>query len=186
MLDFEAIKRIKLVEVASVQYQIPLRYRGDYANAPCPLRTHKEGDKGKNFSINIPGNYWRCFSDTCNANNGGKRGGDVINFVAAMEGCREKEAAEKLAAWYGIGKENAAPRRETRLDTVSTTTLQKDYPEPSTASGSVKYMASIDAWYDGLVVRGKLESDEDYRKRVLNGIKAKLVESYRNGKAAVS
>ena len=103
-----------------------------------------------------------------------------------MEGCREKEAAEKLAAWYGIGKENAAPRRETRLDTVSTTTLQKDYPEPSTASGSVKYMASIDAWYDGLVVRGELESDEDYRKRVLNGIKAKLVESYRNGKAAVS
>jgi hypothetical protein len=47
-------------------------------------------------------------------------------------------------------------------------------------------MASIDVWYDGLVVRGKLESDEDYRKRVLNGIKAKLVDSYRNGKAAVS
>ncbi len=90
MLDFEAIKRIPIVEEAVGHYRLPLRLRGDYANAICPLPTHKEGDRTKSFSINLAGNYWRCFSDSCNAGNGGKRGGDVINLVAAMEKCRKK------------------------------------------------------------------------------------------------
>lgn len=101
MLNFQLIKEIKLTDVMA-RYKIALRFRGEYAVCACPLPTHKRGDTGKSFSIHLAGNYWRCFSDSCNANNGGKRGGDVINFVALMEGCREKDAAQKLADWYGI------------------------------------------------------------------------------------
>ncbi len=186
MLDFEVIKRITVLEVAVGHYHLPLRFRGDYANGACPLPTHKERDKGRNFSINIPGNYWRCFSSSCNANNGGKRGGDVINFVAAMEKCREKEAAEKLASWYGVGKEMAASHMGKRPDTAPANHHQNNYPEPSTGSGSVKYMAEIDNWFDVVSKRLTDESDAAYRKRFVNAIKGKLVESYRNGKAGVA
>jgi len=184
-LDFEAIKKIRIVDVVAGHYHLPLRFRGDFANARCPLPTHKDGDKGKNFSINIPDNYWRCFSESCNANNNGKRGGDVINFVASMENCREKEAAQKLSDWYGIGKEKPAPQIGKRVDVPHIETHHKEQQEPSIASGSVKYMAEIDAWYDITFKRLDSEADDAYRKRTLNAIKGKLVESYRNGKAAV-
>jgi hypothetical protein len=75
MLDFPRIKEIKLTDVLA-RYKIPLRFRQDYAVCACPLPTHKPGDNSKSFSINLAGNYWRCFSDSCNANNSGKRGGD--------------------------------------------------------------------------------------------------------------
>jgi DNA primase len=184
MLDFEAIKRIPIVEVAAGHYKLPFRFRGGYANAPCPLPTHKQGDKAKSFSINLAGNYWRCFSDSCNASNGGKRGGDVINFVAAMEKSREKEAAEKLASWFGVGKEKAASRMEARP--VSTDRHQKTYPDPSTGSDSVKYMQEIDAWFDALFKRGEKETDLEYWKRCRNGVKTKLVDSFRNGKKSLA
>ena len=64
------------------------------------------------------------------------------------------------------------------------TELQQNAIEkPSTSSDSVKYMASVDAWYDEVVKRGDQESDEDYRKRILKAIKQKLLESFRSGKA---
>jgi hypothetical protein len=188
-LDFNAIKEIRMVDVCG-RYQVALKFRGDYANAPCPLPTHKDGDKAKSFSICLGGNYWRCFSDSCNAKNGGKRGGDVINFVALMENCREKEAAQKLSDWYGVGQEKAAPRMETRP--VPKTAHQKTYPENSTSSGSVKaptesgmkYMAAIDLWLEQLLEPRLDGTDEDLWLRIKKEFKSKLVESYRAGKAA--
>lgn len=120
MLDFNRIKEIKLRDVLA-RYKIALRFKGEYAACACPLPTHKQGDNAKSFSINLAGNYWRCFSDSCNANNGGKRGGDVINFVALMEGCREKDAAQKLADWYGVAESNTTSKTAT-LHKLSTET----------------------------------------------------------------
>ena len=176
-LDFEAIKRIRMVEVVSGHYKIPLRFRGDYANAPCPLPTHKEGDKGKSFSICLAGNYWRCFSQSCNVA-AGKKGGDCINFVALMEGVREKDAAAKLADWFDVGKEKPAPRMERPAQ-------QKDYKESDISESGVKYMTAIELWYDKESVRRPAESDDDYRKRFLNALKAQMIQSFRAGKAAV-
>ena len=182
MLDFAEIKRIRVVDVCG-RYQVTLKFRGDYANAQCPLPTHKEGDKGKSFSINIPGNYWRCFSDSCNANNGGKRGGDVINFVAAMEKCREKDAAQKLADWYGVGQSKTPVRMEQGSQPKQTAKL-KDYPDSKPSDSGVKYMAEVDAWFDALFKRGERETDLEYWKRTRNGVKTRLVDSYRAGKKA--
>jgi len=179
MLDFEAIKQILLTEVASQRYGLQLSHKGDYANCACPLPTHKEGDRSKSFSINVKKNYWRCFSESCNANNGGKKGGDVINFVALMERCGEKDAAEKLSGWYNVGQVKTPQRM---AEGSKPTVQQKDYPEPSTGNDSVKYMQSIDAWFDELFKRREKEADVDYWKRARNGVKAKLIESFRNGK----
>src|ERR1019366_10708476 len=92
------------------RYHVALKFKGQWATCICPLPTHKAGDKGRNFSVNVAQNYWRCFSESCNANNGGKRGGDVINFVALMENCREKDAAQKLSDWYNIGQSKTPQR----------------------------------------------------------------------------
>jgi DNA primase len=177
MLDFNRIKEIKLTDVLS-RYRIALRFKGDYAVCACPLPTHKPGDTGKSFSVNLTGNYWRCFSQTCNANNGGKRGGDVINFVALMDGCREKDAAQKLADWFGAGQNKTAahmeqPRKEHKP--------AKDYPDHSKSSDSVKYMQEVDAWFDGLFRHDEQETDTEFRDRLLKSIKSRLVESYRAG-----
>ena len=89
-------------------------------------------------------------------------------------GCREKDPAQKLSDWYGI-RQTKTPQQKTEM--------QSSNQNPSTSGDSVKYMASIDAWYDEQVKRGGEESDEDYRKRVLKAIKQKLIESFRSGKA---
>jgi YopX protein len=60
-LDFPAIKKIPIVEVCA-RLGIRLRYRGEYANGPCPLPTHPADDKNnKSFSVHVPSNTWRCF-----------------------------------------------------------------------------------------------------------------------------
>jgi DNA primase len=179
MLDFEVIKKIPVADVATGQYHLQLAHKGDYATCTCPLPTHKQGDRSRCFSINLKGNYWRCFSQSCNANNGGKKGGDVINFVALMEGCGPKDAAERLSGWYGVGKKETPQRM---AEGSSGTVHQKINPDSSTSSDSVKYMQGIDAWFDELFKRREKEVDVDYWKRARNGVKAKLIESFRNGK----
>jgi hypothetical protein len=69
---------------------------------------------------------------------------------------------------------------------VSTKLHQKTYPEPSTGSDSVKYMQEIDAWFDVLFRRRQEETDLEYWKRCRNGVKSKLVESFRNGKKSLA
>ena len=53
---------------------------------------------------------------------------------------------------------------------------------PKTESGCVKYMQEVEAWFDSIIRRGDQETDEQYRKRVLNALKMKLAESYRSGR----
>jgi hypothetical protein len=179
MLNFEAIKKIPVADVATGHYHLQLTHKGEYATCTCPLPTHKQGDRSRSFSINLKGNYWRCFSESCNANNGGKKGGDVINLVALMEGCGPKDAAERLSGWYGVGKKETPQRM---VEGSSATEHQKINPDFSTSSDSVKYMQGIDAWFDELFKHREKEVDVDYWKRTRNGVKAKLIESFRNGK----
>ncbi len=177
MLDFPKLKEIKLTDVLA-RYKIALRYKTDYAVCACPLPTHKQGDNAKSFSINLAGNYWRCFSDSCNANNGGKRGGDVINFVALMEGCREKDAAQKLAQWYGV-VEMKTPQR--MAEESKENKPARSYQDDSSSAVAVKYMASIDLWFDDLIAMHNDEQNEEYWTRIRKAVKSKLVESYRAG-----
>ena len=97
-----------------------------------------------------------------------------------MDGSSQLAAAKKLADWFGIAETKTAPHMAKPSNKPE---MQKATSEPSTSGDSVKYMASIDAWYDELVKRSDQESDEDYRKRILKAIKQKLLESFRSGKA---
>ena len=176
-LDFAKIKEVKLVDVMG-RYGVPLRFKGEYAAAQCPLPTHKDGDISKSFSINLAGNYFRCFSESCNEKNGGKKGGDVINFVALKEGISQLEAARKLADWYHIGETKTAPHM---AKPSNETEMQRTISEPKVSSESVKYMKEVEAWFYALIVRGDKEADVEFWSRVLKGVKTRLHDSYKAG-----
>ncbi len=183
LLKFDEIKRIPVVQVLA-RYRVKLHFNGTGASALCPLKTHRAGEKERTFSVHLDRNYWQCFSASCNSQNGGRRGGDVIDLVALMEGCRMREAAEKLAEWYGI---KSAPHMEERRVPQEHASI-KGYSDSKPASDSVKakYTAHVEEWYRELTTRRQGEDDAGFEKRVLTGIKSKLIESYRNGKAAQS
>ena len=65
---------------------------------------------------------------------------------------------------------------------VGTRADNPSQPDHSVVAQPVKYMQEVDWWFDELTKRGASESDFEFWARVHNGVKAKLIESYRNGK----
>lgn len=179
-LDFTAIKAIPIADVLR-RYNISLHMKGQWGSACCPLPTHKEGDKSKSFTVNIQGNFWRCFSESCNANNGGKRGGDAINFVALMDGISQLDAAKKLAEMFHIGQIKTASHIEKPSVAPIEKPHAKDSLDNTSSNSGVKYMQEVEAWFHTLIVRGDQENDVDYWARILKAVKTRLVESYRSG-----
>jgi hypothetical protein len=191
MLSFEEVKKVRIVDVAA-RYGIRLRFKGEWASAPCPLPTHKAGDKNRNFTINLGQNYWRCFSASCNEKNEGRKGGDVINFVALMENCRERDAAQKLADWYGllstsqqsiVNNNKTAPQIETRPRESPKEPSAMDSPDRTAPDKAVKgsgYMHETGVWLDEVL---KVVPDGE-REKLKKLIAARVYESYKNGKAA--
>lgn len=66
----------------------PQQYRG-----PCPIH---QGQGTEAFHANLVRGVFHCFA--CGA------GGNVLDFVAAMEGCSVREAALRLQGFHGFGK----------------------------------------------------------------------------------
>jgi DNA primase len=85
-LDFKAIKRSVSLESLLRHDGVELRRSGpDQYRGRCPIH----GGEGQDaFRVNLARNIFHCFA--CGA------GGTVLDFVAAMEGCTLREAAEKL------------------------------------------------------------------------------------------
>jgi CHC2 zinc finger len=183
-LDFQRIKTIPISEVVC-RYGVQLRFRGEWGAAMCPLPSHKKDEKEKTFSVSTGKNYWKCFSASCNESAGCK-GGDTINFVALMDGSTQLAAAKKLAGWYGIGEETKAPTPQTKTPErmakgSSETNLQKATEDHSSLPDTVKYMASVDAWFHETIIPQNDENEDAFKKRFLNAIKSQLIQSYRAG-----
>lgn len=175
-MDFDEVKCVSIVDVC-LRYGLQLKFKGLYASARCPLPTHKKDDKERKFSVHVEENYWRCWSGSCNANNGGKQGGDVISLVALLEGCSQFDAAKKLVEWYGVKPNgNPPPKREEK----PAVDLGGNLPEAIVKG--LPYMQQVEQWWAKLRKLQDGEGDEEYEKRVLNGIKSELLKSYRNGK----
>lgn len=189
-LDFKMIKaNVKIVDVLA-RRGISLRWNGEWGSAVCPLPSHKPGDKDRTFQVNNRDNYWKCWSASCNEK-AGKKGGDVINLVALLDGISEFAAAKKLAEAYGMAEapnqriqENPAPHIETREK-------EKAEPQPShlreNSSSTVVvkgFMQQAGAWLDDLL--GPLIPDANIRKDLRKCLLNKLFESFQNGKAMAS
>lgn len=91
-VDFKEVKA--RVSIASVlgRYHVEVKGQGTQGRADCTLPGHPEKSKGT-LSVNFDKNLWKCFNGACP----GRKGGNVLDFVALVDGVSIKEAAEKLA-----------------------------------------------------------------------------------------
>jgi DNA primase len=68
----------------------------------CPLPVHQSQDSKDSFGASIARDIWSCLSETCVQARGGKKGGNVLDFVAWMENCSIRDAALKLSEWFSV------------------------------------------------------------------------------------
>ena len=109
-IDFEVIKRRVPITAAIDHYRIDgLRRSGKaHLRGRCPLH---RGEGPDTFHVDTVEQVFHCFS--CQA------GGSVIDFVAAMEHCGLREAAEMLSGWQAIPAKPVDVRSPTMKKTVT-------------------------------------------------------------------
>jgi hypothetical protein len=104
-VDFKAVKAAVSMQMVFDRYGITeLKQAGGELRGPCPIHKGKAGSR--QFSVNLTKNAFQCFFSDCKAR------GNVLDFVAAMEGCSVRDAALKLASWFGV--EEREPASEIR------------------------------------------------------------------------
>jgi len=103
-IDFAAVKAAVRMEKLLEEYGIkPGRRIGMCLRGRCPLPQHGSRESGESFMVNTQKNVWACHSQSCVVARGGQRGGNVLDFVAAMENCSIAQAARRLRARWGVG-----------------------------------------------------------------------------------
>lgn len=96
-VDFKAVKATVKMEQVLEHYGLLDQFkRGtDSLNGPCPI--HK-GSNSTQFRVSISKNIWNCFSEC-------KHGGNVLDFIAKMEGVGIHAAALKAIEWFNLDTE---------------------------------------------------------------------------------
>lgn len=113
-INFQAIKQAVSMEMVLTHYKVGLRrVSSAHLRGDCPLPTHVTSTRGS-FTVRTEKNIWECRSEGCIARRDGKKGGNVLDFVAHMETCSVRDAAVKLSAWVEALEKNApvAPHKE--------------------------------------------------------------------------
>jgi DNA primase len=136
-VDFKAIKaRVTINDVLS-RYRIDLkRVNQTTQRGNCPLPSHTSKSKNT-FYVNEAKSVWYCHSDSCKKN--GRSGGNVIDFVAAMEPCSVYDAAKKIGDQFPAGSGQAMVARET--DAGRGNARQPGEAEPEENTGHNKPLA---------------------------------------------
>jgi DNA primase len=108
-VDFKTVKTVVSIEMVLEHYSIELRkVNATNLRGACPLQTHV-GDSETSFGVNTEKNAWACHAGSCVAKRDGKKGGNVLDFVAVMEGCTIRDAALKLQNWFSVEASNERP-----------------------------------------------------------------------------
>jgi DNA primase len=99
-IDFRSVKAALSMEQVLQHYGLMDRFkRGpDSLSGPCPI--HK-GENPTQFRVSLSKNVWNCFS-VC------KRGGNSLDFIAAMEKATIHAAAVKAVEWFRLDPKPSA------------------------------------------------------------------------------
>jgi hypothetical protein len=99
-IDFRAIRQTVTMESLLEHYRVPVRRTDPRTlRGKCPLPGHTSKD-AYSFIVDTAKNVWACHSDSCVAARDGRRGGNTLDFVTAMENCSLREAALKITSWF--------------------------------------------------------------------------------------
>jgi len=92
-VDFGAVKQAVSLEAVLRHYHVPgLRKRPHQLVGRCPIH---RGQRDDSFRASLGKNVFHCFA--CQA------GGNVLDFVAAMEKCSIRPAALRWQRWFSLG-----------------------------------------------------------------------------------
>ncbi len=109
-VDYRAIKDAVSMETVLANYGIRLhRLDGQHLRGRCPLPVHSSKGSRQSFIVNTGKNAWACHSDSCVAARAGRIGGNVLDFISAMENCSVREAALKLQDWFKVPSARSSP-----------------------------------------------------------------------------
>lgn len=107
-IDFRAVRAAVSMEAVLNRYSVKVyRVNKDHVRGKCPFPTHTSKESKLSFVANTIKHVWSCKSVSCVAARQARTGGNVLDFVAVMEGCSIREAAEKLIEWFEIPATNA-------------------------------------------------------------------------------
>jgi DNA primase len=102
-VSFDEIKKTVPLAKAIEHYGIPLRRVNENSlRGNCPLPMHGSEKSKESFTATLNkgvGGAWACQSHSC-IKSRGRVGGNVLDFVAAMEQCSVRDAAIKLQMWF--------------------------------------------------------------------------------------
>lgn len=102
-VSFGEIKKTVSLQMVLDHYGIRLRHAGpNTLRGKCPLPTHASKTSTEIFTATLNkgvGGAWACQSASCTKARG-RVGGNVLDFVAAMEHCSIRDAAIKLQTWF--------------------------------------------------------------------------------------
>src|ERR1700719_1492638 len=102
-VSFDEIKKTVTLQMAIEHYGIRLRrVNANTLRGQCPLPAHASETINESFTATINkgvGGAWACQSKSC-IKTRGRVGGNVLDFVAAMEQCSVRDAAIKLQMWF--------------------------------------------------------------------------------------
>jgi hypothetical protein len=107
---FEQLKRAVPIEAVLARYGVELKGHGTTLKGCCPI--HK-GSNSRQFTVDVNKGLWHCFGDC-------KRGGSILEFVAAMEHVDVRDAALMIARWFAISSGTTSNQHtERRRSTMS-------------------------------------------------------------------
>jgi DNA primase len=93
-VDYKEVKSAVSMEAVLEHYGVVLRRINKTAlRGMCPLPTHGSETSKASFGADTAKNVWACQSQSCVKARGGRKGGNVLDFVAAMESCNVRVAA---------------------------------------------------------------------------------------------
>ena len=102
-VSFDEIKKVVTLQMAIEHYGIQLRrVNAMTLRGKCPLPSHGSEKSKESFTATLNkgvGGAWACQSQSC-IKARGRVGGNVLDFVAAMEQCPVRDAAIKLQMWF--------------------------------------------------------------------------------------
>src|SRR5689334_13065073 len=93
-VDFRMVKSAVPILAVLQHYQVKgLKKAGDEWRGPCPIHRSESLDS---FHVNAEKNCFQCFAPSC------RKRGNVLDLVAAIEGCTVRDAALKIQNWFGL------------------------------------------------------------------------------------
>jgi len=143
-VDFRLIKESVSMQMILDHYSINgLRKNSSELRGRCPI--HK-GEGGRTFHVNVSKNVFQCFS--CKAR------GNVLDFVAALEGCTVREAALRLKGWFGVGESGSDLVAGRPAATELRETQKEEGQTPMLVNPPLRFQLRVDHSHEYGIARG--------------------------------